>query len=1210
MSIISYKEYKIANDKDYFVKNNMLLEMAQLNDVSTLPVYFDDDDIEFLSSFPTPLWSMALYQRYEIFLRKALFERCEQRINVEHAIYDEYVRIIKDFGKKKYLNTTKKEIEINFESIKNLEETKNLNISDEEINKIDKQIILDWIDNTVLVKKHNEEKDLEPIKTEDNKQFFELSKTHYITSSIKGKVGKNKICEKCKGKGSIESDEESERCNLCYGTGKIFVNPIEFEWDGKKFVTTQQQNTIKNISLNEKIIEITYDENYKNSIEGMTIVITYDYNTFNEEAIKDFAQLETYNIIKKNMPFPVKSNDFDPDKEDDYDFSSIETSSRLLAGKIRAKSFIIRLIAKLEQDNNEPHFKGSGLENSEGQYGYDLSGGFDPNKRCSKESAITGFLFPQKDTISTSIKEFLSDNHHEYYGKTHEFKNYKDCLGKIQLKQGEMIWVKSPDIVILMKYHKKKLYNDNSNIGTTKYKNINVIFKFIENETSENIKNMKEELIEEYGKEAYEDSIKKLKNLHDIKVNLKYTETERKQKFETIKDDNAKSKFKFAEEKEVSYGPVMGIKKGALGDTDHLEGIKSLIQSRVYTALRNSSHNGNDENFSFEYFTNRVKSKYNLPIHPIDDWEDINKKSTNGQKNIYIKKLLENNDTITDANDKKEIENYLNKYDGSTENTIIAIKELLKNGRNIFGIIANKIANTIIRELIKDKKISIPHQKNKHLDHPAKSHVTHHELSGKNWKGGNIVLPSQMKSIKYINEKGEVEERKLNVALVLPSQPHRPFKSKDDYKYGKDDEFKDNTIYKSDEEKRSGHYGERELVSREDHEMGGSQLLGARTPGLKLNSNEKPQQTYPKGTPQYIQAYKSINERSDMVHTPVKDMKISNIEEVKEAIGKNKQKDYYNIDEETERPIYIETICKVFKKIHGSREKIAICFEKLLNYLEEQVRNNLRNKMISYKEEILDPNDKEKEKKIKKARNTFKKWLFFKLKSKVQEHNVCENDDTGSRRLSPFKGEVGKTVNNTGGDEGNREQEDTLPGDETATKDLYKAFTNEVEGKKDPIENLKTKRKITDVRKDLQNDKTIDGEFVKKAITHIENNFKNIYSIGIERDELINKAMSLANDYLKSDKLFNGYSNRFYKKVESRIKNFCTEYLDELINELKNDIDPEPITTTNIAPEPIMTTNIAPEPIMTTPEPTTTITTTTTPPPRKSIRDYAKKKIN
>ena len=100
MSIISYKEYKIANDKDYFVKNNMLLEMAQLNDVSTLPVYFDDDDIEFLSSFPTPLWSMALYQRYEIFLRKALFERCEQRINVEHAIYDEYVRIIKDFGKK------------------------------------------------------------------------------------------------------------------------------------------------------------------------------------------------------------------------------------------------------------------------------------------------------------------------------------------------------------------------------------------------------------------------------------------------------------------------------------------------------------------------------------------------------------------------------------------------------------------------------------------------------------------------------------------------------------------------------------------------------------------------------------------------------------------------------------------------------------------------------------------------------------------------------------------------------------------------------------------------------------------------------------------------------------------------------------------------------------------------------------------------------
>jgi len=1202
MSIISYKEYKIANDKDYFVKNNMLLEMAQLDDVSTLPVYFDDDDIEFLSSFPTPLWSMALYQRYNTFLRNALFERCKQRLNVEHAIYNEYTRIIKDFGKKIYSNTTKKEIEINFESIKNLEETKNLNISDEEINKTDKQIILDWINNTVLVKKQNEE-NLESIKTEDNKQFFELSKTHYITSSIKVKVEKNKICEKCQGIGSIESDEESERCDLCYGKGKISVNPIEFKWDGKKFVTTQQQNTIKNISLNEKIIEITYDENYKNSIEGTTIVINYDYNTFDEEAIKDFAQLETYNIIKKYMPFPVKSNNFDPDKEDDYDFSSIENSSMRLAGKIRAKSFIVRLIAKLEQDNNEPHFKGSGLEGSEGQYGYDLSGGFDPNKRCSKESAITGFLVPQKDTISTSIKEFLSDNHHEYYGKTHEFKKYEDCLGEMKVISGQRIWVKSPDIVILMKYHKKELYND--------FKNINVIFKFIENETSENIKNMKEELIKEYGKETYEDSIKKLKNLHDIKVNVEYTETERKQKFETIKDDNIKSKFKFAEEKEVSYGPIMGIKKGALGDTDHLGGIKSLIQSRVYNALRNSINSGNDETFSFKYFTNGVESKYNLPIHPMDDWEDVNKKSTNGQKNIYIKKI---NDTITDTGNKEAIENYLKNYDNDT---IIAIKTFSSKGRNIFGIIANEIANTIMKELIKDKKISIPHQKNKYLDHPAKSHVTHHELGGgKNWKGGNIVLPNQKKSIKYINEKGEVEERKLRVALVLPSHPHRPFKSGDDYEYEKDDEFKDNTIHSDEEERRTGHYGDRAKVTSEENEMGGSQLSGARTPGLKLNSNDKPQKTYPRGTPQYIQAYKSINERSDMVYKPITDMGISNIKEVKEAIEKYKKENNYNIDEERERPIYIEAICEVFKSIHGSREKIAICFEKFLNYLEEQVRNNLRNKMVTYKEEILDPNDKEKEKKIKKARNTFKKWLKGKLKSKVAEHNVCENDHTGSRRLSPFKGKVGKIFNNTeGGEEntGGRELEAPLPGDETATTDLYKAFEDEgkeVEGGEEP----QKKRNITDARKALRNDKTPNGEFAKMAILHIEDNFKNIYSIGIERNELINKAMSLGNDYLKSNELFNGYSDIFYKNVESKIKNILsnTEFLDELIGELKkkNNIDPEPIMTTNIAPEPIMTTNIAPEPITTTPEPTTTITTTTTPPPRKSIRDYAKKNKN
>lgn len=167
-----------------------------------------------------------------------------------------------------------------------------------------------------------------------------------------------------------------------------------------------------------------------------------------------------------------------------------------------------------------------------------------------------------------------------------------------------------------------------------------------------------------------------------------------------------------------------------------------------------------------------------------------------------------------------------------------------------------------------------------------------------------------------------------------------------------------------------------------------------------------------------------------------------------------------------------------------------------------------------------------------------------------------------------------------------------LPGDETATTDLYKAWTDEdkeVEGGKIP----QTKRKITDERKVFLNDKTPDGEFAKMAILHIADNFKNIYSIGIERDELINKAMSLGNDYLKSKELFSGRSNIFYKNVNSIIKNILsnTEFLDELIDVLKNDIDPDELKKKN---------NIDPEPITTTPEPITA--TATTPPPEPLVK--------
>ena len=1164
MSIISYKEYKIANDKDYFVKNNMLLEMAQLDDISTLPVYFDDDDIEFLSSFPTPYWGRALHKRYDIFLRKALYERCKQRISVEQAIYDEYVRIIKDFcnriysnsKNKEYSNPTKKEIEINFESIKNLEETKNLNISDEEINKIDKKLISYWFNKKVLVKKHNEE-NLESKKTEDNKQFFELIKTHYITSSIRGRV---KIPE---------------------------VNPIDFQWDGEKFIiTTQQQNAIKKISLNEKTIEITYDENYKNSIEGSTIEITYDYNSFNEEAIKNFAKLETYNIIKKHIPFPVKSENFDPDKEDDYDFGP-------KYGKIRAKSFIIRLIAKLEQDNNEPHFEGSGLEGSEGQYGYDLSGGFEDQKICTNE--IKGFTVPVESTFIDSMKEFLSDNHHEYYGKTHEFKNYKDCLGEITGTPPNKTWKKSPDIVILAKYHKKDLYVENTKIFDN-------IIKFTRNETSENIKKMKEELIKEYGEEAYKDSIEKLNNLHDIKVNVEYTETERKQKFETIKDDNIKSKFKFAEEKKIKYMPVTGLDKQELSDSENLASQKKLITSRIYSAIKRATNAGEVEIVKFEYFKNGEKLIYEKDIYPMDTWEDVNKPSSNNEKNIYIINIKKDFGDTT----QKQIDQYLEMDSRKDKN---AKKFLIRETRNILNIISLEIANTIMEDLVKNKQISVPHQKNNYLDHPAKSQITHPEIGQSGHKAGNIVLPHQIKNIKFVGENGEVIEKAHDVGLVLPSKPHRPIKSElindddDDDDYKDDEEF-DNPSYNNhdndDKKEKTGYYGDTVILSREEHERY-SQDLGVRSPGVKLNSNAKPQKSYPKDTPQYMKAYNLINAREDMQYKTLGTMKINNAQEMKANIVnkiKSLAQDSFNIDElneESFRPIFIQSICEVYNKINSRKQKIENCFYSIIDYLEEQVTNNLRNPIVAYEEENLNADE------IKEKYVALKEWLKWKVKSVIQKSILknCEKSyESGSRRkqqiLVQQMTNVGATISGEG--EGGIDLEYITKNQTMATGnsvDLKNIFGNP-EDKADTDKNLFPTKHSIETQKEknkTKEEQDLVTYYVEEINKHIEYNFKNIFDKNNSDDELKYKIKSLVSDYVDVNKeIFAVISNKLKKYILSNIENMIND--QEYIDSLKNNIT-EPITTTNIAPEP-----------------TTTITTTTTPPPRKSIRDYAKKKIN
>jgi len=89
--------------------------------------------------------------------------------------------------------------------------------------------------------------------------------------------------------------------------------------------------------------------------------------------------------------------------------------------KIRAKSFINRLIHKLERTKGLPHAPHVGLDQDEhlvGQYGFDLQNIF--TGKGLLPAASQGMQLITKDMAQKAINQFLKDNHQHYYGKLPE----------------------------------------------------------------------------------------------------------------------------------------------------------------------------------------------------------------------------------------------------------------------------------------------------------------------------------------------------------------------------------------------------------------------------------------------------------------------------------------------------------------------------------------------------------------------------------------------------------------------------------------------------------------------------------------------------------------------------------------------------------------------------------------------------------------------
>lgn len=121
---------------------------------------------------------------------------------------------------------------------------------------------------------------------------------------------------------------------------------------------------------------------------------------------------------------------------------------------IKAKSFINRLVHKLERTKGLPHAPHVGLdrdEHSVGQYGFDLQNIFTGKGKLP--AASQGMQLPTKDMAQKAINQFLKDNHQHYYGKLPEIGE------EVELPNGKKTTIETETTI--PKTGSKKLFTDN-----------------------------------------------------------------------------------------------------------------------------------------------------------------------------------------------------------------------------------------------------------------------------------------------------------------------------------------------------------------------------------------------------------------------------------------------------------------------------------------------------------------------------------------------------------------------------------------------------------------------------------------------------------------------------------------------------------------------------------------------------------------------------
>lgn len=1149
--MISFKEYLVENNNEAFENIQTFMEMAEQHAVVRLPVLIDANDIKFLKQFDPRFWGNALHQRYDKFLRNALKVRCEQRLALEKALFDEFEKIALDYQSKL---KNKQNPTLDFSSIQSIGQKFNLNISSDFIKDLEnenREVFTSWIKQDLS--------DVSKEKAQDNLEKFASLETHnviknYMPFPTESETFKpNQKDEYIFGKDSSE-EKESESENAAEPSKTFlaysYIIPLIAKLEHDRYKEHFPESGLSGEGMYGYDLSTPYFRNKNTCVaeDGEFKFWGFELPTLAtfKRTVKKFLSdnfHENYGVIHDFHNYKKSKFHFDENNEPVAPdlISLAKYHKKALLEDRYGQQTTIQFINKKSKINED-----------------------------AKQKLIERYGEDEYNKAILILKNIIKDG----------YASYKQALPNEQLSY--------PDIITLAKYYKSKLSSP------SEYKNLEKVINFINSKEPQDIQD-KQRLINRYGNQLFEQSANDLNELYkSLKDPFKVKDSGDSQKAVTKTKDSLKPKV-LPDELPPTYKTIYGIDNKKIVDEFFIESEKNRLESRFSKLLKDATISQEPKLYK-QNFVNRQgrRDTYEITIFPIDTWEEnINQQSKDNLKNTYIEKYSKQ----YLSNDNK-LDKYLIDYNTNPDS---ARKYLVRVGREFFRSEAAKLANTYINELIQRNAMPLPHSTTK--NHALHTNTDERKLvlpsieKGKP-KGNSIVLPHEVSEITEKDKNGNIITTKIPTPKVLPASFIRSLR---------DDELDDEGNPRKDLElDLVGFHKDKVRIPHDEYQAISTQAGVEGKQGLNFNSNTMPINSHPSNTPRYRKSFLKLNKRSDFQLKPI--FKISGNFSISNFKNELKKTGQSELSEWWVYPIIFYAISDVYNSREtgqDEKDKILQCFDSIHDYVYEQITDNLNDPIINYDEQSLinapsfeqfieENSDKysseEDYTKAKKAyesylekefpddfeiyqqnlakRQKFKNKISSKIKSVIQRESIedCQSDGTRrrSKRKIQFSKQAAKTDQGSPLDVSEDELQNRIQNQMDQKEKEYKKYKGIKSYRQSILDSMR--KKSAEIEKSQIGSKKVAAPSstvinkallnVKKLEVNVENKILNIIRNPVSYDDQETKSLFSrrddATEYLRDEIIQNLISSTFDEIYETLTvdedKKEFLNYFDDEIN--------------------------------------------------------------